>query len=282
MNMRGSVYFTNAIRQAVDTGITTYLELAPNSVALMQVLGTTFAAGVHNAALIPTLKRKEDEAAGVISALAQLYVHGHKVDLPSLLPAGEYGDAPRTAFLRKQHWPKVSGGFGGGSGNARFPGAHVALPDGRHVWEVQASAVADLAALVNAAAAQVLSDVTVGASVAHGQLPAAGTLTTTLTPHPGGASVSVHAKEGNAFRPLFDAVVSSGAPLPESVVAQPVAVVEAAPVVAVVEAAPVSAGIPTAPRPSRPAWPSSWPSPWATRSKTCPWRSRSWSWVSTP
>ncbi|MEC3955770.1 polyketide synthase Pks13 [Nocardia sp. CDC153] len=237
MNMRGSVYFTNAIRKAVDTGITTYLELAPNSVALMQVLGTTFAAGVHNAALIPTLKRKEDEAAGVISALAQLYVHGHKVDLPSLLPAGDYADAPRTAFVRKQYWPRVSGGFGGGAGNGRVPGAHVALPDGRHVWEVQASAVTDLSALVNAAAAQVLSDVTVGASVAHGQIPAAGTLTTTLTPHPGGASVTVHAKEGNAFRPLFDAVVTSGAPLPESVVAAPVAVVEAAPAAAV-EAAP--------------------------------------------
>ncbi|MEU6580067.1 polyketide synthase Pks13 [Nocardia sp. NPDC046763] len=238
MNMRGSVYFTNAIRQAVDTGITTFLELAPNSVALMQVLGTTFAAGVHNAALIPTLKRKEDEAAGVISALAQLYVQGHKVDLPSLLPAGDYAAAPRTAFLRKQYWPKVTGGFGGGAGNARVPGAHVALPDGRHVWEVQAPAVTDLAALVNAAAAQVLSDVTVGASVAHGAVPAAGTLTTTLTPHPGGASVSVHAKEGNAFRPLFDAVVVSGAPLPESAVAQPVAVVQAAPAVEVAEAAP--------------------------------------------
>ncbi|GAB2525741.1 polyketide synthase Pks13 [Nocardia heshunensis] len=239
MNMRGSVYFTNAIRGAVNTGITTFLELAPNSVALMQVLGTTFAAGVHNAALIPTLKRKEDEAAGIITAMAQLYVHGHKVDLPSLLPAGDYGDAPRTAFLRKQYWPKTSGGFGGGSGNARVPGAHVALPDGRHVWEVQASAVTDLAALVNAAAAQVLSEVTVGASLAHGQLPATGTLTTTLTPHPGGASVSVHAKEGTVFRPLFDAVVTSGAPLPESVVAQPVAaaVVEAAPAVAI-EAAP--------------------------------------------
>ncbi|WP_433564006.1 polyketide synthase Pks13 [Nocardia sp. CA-151230] len=233
MNMRGSVYFTNAIRQAVDTGITTFLELAPNSVALMQVLGTTFAAGVHNAALIPTLKRKEDEAAGVISALAQLYVHGHKVDLPSLLPAGDFAAAPRTAFLRKQYWPKVTGSFGGGAGNARVPGAHVALPDGRHVWEVQAPAVTDLAALVNAAAAQVLSDVTVGASIAHGAVPAAGTLTTTLTPHPGGASVSVHAKEGNAFRPLFDAVVVSGAPLPESAVAQPVAAVQAAPAAAV-------------------------------------------------
>ncbi|MGW4351957.1 polyketide synthase Pks13 [Nocardia sp. NPDC004582] len=231
MNMRGSVYFTNAIRQAVDNGITTYLELAPNSVALMQVMGTTFAAGVPNAALIPTLKRKEDEASGVISALAQLYVQGHKVDLPSLLPAGDYAAVPRTAFLRKEYWPKVSGGFGG-AGNAVVPGAHVALPDGRHVWEVLASAVTDLAALVNSAAAQVLSDVTVGASVAHDTIPAAGTLTTTLTPHPGGASVSVHAKAGNTFRPVFDAVVTSGAPLPESVMPQPVAAVAAAPAVA--------------------------------------------------
>ncbi|WP_433592408.1 polyketide synthase Pks13 [Nocardia sp. CA-145437] len=236
MNMRGSVYFTNAIRQAVDNGITTYLELAPNSVALMQVMGTTFAAGVHNAALIPTLKRKEDEVAGVVSALAQLYVQGHKVDLASLLPAGDFAAVPRTAFLRKEYWPRVTGGFGG-SGNAGVPGAHVSLPDGRHVWEVQASAVTDLAALVNAAAAQVLSDVTVGASLAHEAIPADGTLTTTLTPHPGGASVSVHANAGNAFRPLFDAVVTSGAPLPESAVAQPAVAVESAPSVEVAEAA---------------------------------------------
>ncbi|MCU1644679.1 MAG: Phthiocerol/phenolphthiocerol synthesis polyketide synthase type PpsA [Nocardia sp.] len=239
-NMRGAVYFTNAIAQAVNTGITTYLELAPNSVALMQVMGTTFAAGVHNAALIPTLKRKEDESAAVISALAQLYVQGHKVDLSSLLTDGDYAQVPRTAFLRKQYWPKVS--LSADSGSSRAPGSHVALPDGRHVWEVQANIVTDLGALVNAAAAQVLSDVTLGASVAHGAVPAAGTLTTTLTPHPGGASVSVHAKEGNAFRALFDAVVTASAPthspqvapLPESVVAQPVAAVAAAPAAVVV------------------------------------------------
>jgi polyketide synthase 13 len=140
-NMRHSVYFTHAVRQAVDGGITTFLELAPNSIALMQVLGTTFAAGVHNAALVPTLKRKEDEAAGIISALAQLYVQGHTVDLSSLLSAGAYADIPRTAFLRKEYWPKVS--IAAGSGSGRVPGAHVALPDGRHAWEVQASAVTD-------------------------------------------------------------------------------------------------------------------------------------------
>lgn len=218
-NMRGSVYFTNAVKLAVDAGHTTFLELAPNSVALMQVLGTTFAAGLHDAQLIPTLKRKEDEAAGVIGALAQLYVHGHKVDLSSLLTPGDYADIPRTKFVRKEFWPKVSLAATGSTG---APGAHVALPDGRHAWEVPAESAGDLAALVNAAAAQVLSDVTLGASIAHGAVPAVGTLTTTLTPHPGGASVQVHAKEGASFRLLFDAVVTSGAPLPESVAVEQV------------------------------------------------------------
>ncbi|MBF6545595.1 polyketide synthase Pks13 [Nocardia brasiliensis] len=217
-NMRGSVYFTNAVKLAVDAGHTTFLELAPNSVALMQVLGTTFAAGLHDAQLIPTLKRKEDEAAGVIGALAQLYVHGHKVDLSSLLTPGAYADVPRTTFVRKEYWPKAS--LSAGGGNTRVPGAHVALPDGRHAWEVQAASAGDLAALVHAAAAQVLSEVSLGASIVHATVPASGTLTTTLTPHPGGASVQVHAKEGASFRLLFDAVVTSGAPLPEPAVAE--------------------------------------------------------------
>lgn len=211
-NMRHSVYFTNAVKLAVDSGITTFLELAPNSVALMQVLGTTFAAGLPDAQLIPTLKRKEDESAGVIAALAQLYVHGHPVDLASLVPAGSYADIPRTAFMRKPYWPKMSGFSVGG--NTRVPGASVALPDGRHVWEVQAAAVDDLPTLVRSAATQVLADVNPGASVAHAPLPATGTLTTTLTPHPGGASVQVHARDGAQFRLLFDAVVTSGAALP--------------------------------------------------------------------
>lgn len=229
-NMRHSVYFTNAIKLAVDSGITTFLELAPNSVALMQVLGTTFAAGLHDAQLIPTLKRKEDESAGVIAALAQLYVHGHAVNLASLLPPGDYADIPRTAFLRKPYWPK-SRAFVSGGGGSRVPGAHVALPDGRHVWEVPAPAVTDPVALVHAAAAQVLTDVSVGATVAHGAVPATGTLTTTLTPHPGGASVQVHAREETTFRLLFDAVVTAGGAqgAPAAAAAEAVAVREASP-----------------------------------------------------
>ena len=42
--LRHSVYFTHGIRNAVDSGHTTFLELAPNPVALMQV-GLTTAVG---------------------------------------------------------------------------------------------------------------------------------------------------------------------------------------------------------------------------------------------
>lgn len=43
--LRHGVYFTHGIRNAVDNGHTTFLELAPNPVALMQVGLTTASAG---------------------------------------------------------------------------------------------------------------------------------------------------------------------------------------------------------------------------------------------
>ncbi|MFC9550742.1 polyketide synthase Pks13 [Rhodococcus sp. NPDC056960] len=214
--LRHSVYFTNAVRLAVGSGHTTFVELAPNPVALMSVAATAFDAGLHDMQLIQTLKRKEDEPLGVLAALAQLYVHGHAVDLSSLLPDGDFAAVPRTAWIRKPYWVETRIDS---SGNTRIPGAHVSLPDGRHVWEVQAGAVTDLPALVTAAASQVLSDVTLAASVLHAHAPAEGTLTTTLNPHPGGASLQVHAKSGASFTLLFDAAVTSGEALPEPVVA---------------------------------------------------------------
>ncbi|QCQ93194.1 polyketide synthase Pks13 [Rhodococcus sp. SGAir0479] len=221
--LRHSVYFTNAVKAAVDAGHTTFVELAPNPVTLMSVAATAWAAGVADTQLIQTLKRKEDEPLGVLTALAHLYVHGHAVDLPSLLPAGDFADLPRTAFLRKRHWIEARVST---SGNTRIPGAHVALPDGRHAWEVQASAVTDLGALVTAAASQLFADVALTGAVAHGDVPSAGTLTTTLVPHLGGASVQVHAKSETGFALVYDAVVSSGEALPE-----PAAVVAAQPTV---------------------------------------------------
>ncbi|HET8994358.1 MAG TPA: polyketide synthase Pks13 [Rhodococcus sp. (in: high G+C Gram-positive bacteria)] len=217
--MRHSVYFTQAIRKALTDGYTTFVELNANPATLMSVAATAFDAGVQDGVFIQTLKRKEDESLGVLTALAQLYVHGHAVDLRSLLPEGDYADIPRTAFLRKPYW--VDARIGGSGGHGRVPGAHVALPDGRHVWEVQAGAVTDPAELVTTAASQVLADVALTASIRHAELPDAATVTTTLTPHPGGASVQVHARTEGGFTLVHEGVVTSGEALAAPVIAAP-------------------------------------------------------------
>ncbi|WLP92737.1 polyketide synthase Pks13 [Gordonia sp. NB41Y] len=204
--LRHSVWFSQAVAKTVENGHRTFIELSPNPAVLISVAAVTFTAGLHDAELVETLKRKEDESHGLVNALMKLYVHGHPVDVASLFGAGGFAAIPRTRFDRKPYWLKARISSGGGAGSV--PGAHVALPDGRHAWEVAAAAVTDPRELVRAAAAQVLSGAAVGAAVAHGEFPAEGTLTTTLSPHPGGASVTVHVKQDKNFRLLFEAVVT--------------------------------------------------------------------------
>ncbi|MCV7204845.1 acyltransferase domain-containing protein [Mycolicibacterium peregrinum] len=213
--LRHSVYFTHGIRNAVDNGHTTFLELAPNPVALMQVGLTTASAGLHDAQLIATLARKQDEVTSMVTAMAHLFVHGHDLDLRTLFPrkstglagALDFANIPPTKFKRKQHW--LDAHFTGDSSTV-MPGNHVATPDGKHVWEFVSKGTADLAALVKAAAAQVLPDAKLTASEQRA-VPAEGSrLVTTLTRHPGGASVQVHARIDESFTLVYDAIVTRG------------------------------------------------------------------------
>ncbi|MDT5282430.1 MAG: polyketide synthase 13, partial [Mycobacterium sp.] len=215
--LRHSVYFTHGIRNAVDNGHTTFLELAPNPVALMQVGLTTAAAGLHDAQLIATLARKQDEVDSMTIAMAQLFAHGHDLDFRTLFDKGEYANIPPTRFLRKPHW--LDAKFTGDS-SVMMPGNHVATPDGRHVWEFAPKGVADLAALVKAAAAQVLPDAKLMASEQRAVPGEGARLVTTLTRHPGGASVQVHSRIDESFTLVYDAVVSregAAAALPAAV-----------------------------------------------------------------
>jgi polyketide synthase 13 len=208
--LRHSVYFTHGIRNAVDSGHTTFLELAPNPVALMQVGLTTAAAGLHDAQLIPTLARKQDEADSMVSTMAQLYVYGHDLDIRTLFTraAGpqDYANIPPTRFKRKEHW--LDAHFTSASSSVLMPGTHVALPDGRHVWEYAPRGLTDLAALVKAAAAQILPDAQLTAAEQRA-VPADGAwMVTTMTRHPGGASVQVYARIEESFTLVYDALVS--------------------------------------------------------------------------
>jgi polyketide synthase 13 len=207
--LRHSVHFTQGIRNAVDNGHTTFLELAPNPVALMQVGLTTAAAGLHDAQLIATLARKQDEVDSMTSTMAQLFVHGHDLDFRTLFPRraaeADYANIPPTRFRRKPHWLEAR--FTGDS-SVMMPGNHVATPDGRHVWEYASKGEADLGALVKAAAAQVLPDAKLTAFERRAVPGEGARLVTTLTRHPGGAAVQVHARVDESFTLVYDALVA--------------------------------------------------------------------------
>jgi polyketide synthase 13 len=224
--LRHRVYFTQAVHTAVDNGHTTFLELAPNPVALMQVAGTTHAAGLPDATLISTLSRRDDEVETMIAAMAQLFVHGHDLDFRTLFtPAAgphDYANIPPTQFRRKEHW--LAARFGADAA-LRIPGTHVAMPDGRHVWEFASRGQTDLAQLVKAAAVQVLPDAQLTAFEQRAMPVDGARLVTTLSRHPGGATVQVHARIDESFTLVYDAIVaragqaSAGAPFSAAVVA---------------------------------------------------------------
>lgn len=209
--LRHSVYFTHGIRNAVDSGHTTFVELAPNPVALMQVGLTTADAGLHDAQLIPTLARKQDEVESITSTLAQLYVFGHDLDIRTMFSRAhgpqDYAHIPPTRFKRREHW--LDAHFSGDS-SILMPGNHVALPDGRHVWEYAPREKTDLAALVRSAATTVLPDAQLTASEQRAVPGLGARLVTTLTRHPGGASVQVHARIDDSFTLVYDALVAKG------------------------------------------------------------------------
>jgi polyketide synthase 13 len=207
--MRHSVYFTHGVRNAVDSGYTTFLELAPNPVALMQIGLTTAAAGLPDAQLIPTLARKQDDVESMISAMAQLFVFGHDIDIRTLFSRAtgpeDYANVPPTRFKRKEHW--LDARFSG-DGSVMMPGTHVAMPDGRHVWEYAPRGETDLAGLVKAAATHVLPDAVLTASEQRAVPADNARLVTTLTRHPGGAAVQIHARIEESFTLVYDALVS--------------------------------------------------------------------------
>ena len=87
-NMRHSVYFTNAVRLAVEHRAHHLPGTGAESRCADAGCGHDVRGGLHDAQLIRTLKRKEDESAGVLARTRAALCHGHAVDLASLLARG--------------------------------------------------------------------------------------------------------------------------------------------------------------------------------------------------
>lgn len=172
------------------------------------------------------------------------------------------------------------------------------------MWEYQARGAVDaaaLAALVKAAATQVLPDAQLTAFEQRA-VPAEGAkLVTTLSRHPGGATIQVHARIDESFTLVYDAIVSRGgaaSALPaavgagakldlgsvatDSAVAQAPAEPEEDDAAILQDNLTAGAGLaagfrsgrPSPVRPSASDWAPSSAAPWATSPRTCRGRYR--------
>ncbi|MEV4383830.1 type I polyketide synthase, partial [Streptosporangium sp. NPDC049644] len=117
--VRGTVRFADGVRALHAQGVRAYLELGPDGVltAMAQdTIATKPEAHGHElpTVLVPVLRKGRDEHMAVMTALAQLHVHGVPVDWRSVLPGGHRVDLPTYPFERQQFWPENTG-FGIGN-----------------------------------------------------------------------------------------------------------------------------------------------------------------------
>ncbi|QLJ03459.1 SDR family NAD(P)-dependent oxidoreductase [Streptomyces sp. NEAU-sy36] len=131
-HVREAVRFADGVRTLHELGVTTFVEIGPGSVLSALAQGC-----VDDIVTIPVLRAGRSEPQAVVTALAELHVHGTEVDWHAFFPGARRVDLPTYAFQYERYWlesPEESTGAdaatGLGLGAARHPlaGAAVALP----------------------------------------------------------------------------------------------------------------------------------------------------------
>ncbi|WP_405914934.1 SDR family NAD(P)-dependent oxidoreductase [Streptomyces sp. NBC_00728] len=133
-NMRQTVRFHDAIRSALADGHDVFVEVSPHPVQSAGIQDTIEAADA-DAAVVPTLRRRDGGRNRLMLALAQAQVHGVAIDWDAVLPGARRVDLPTYAFQHERYWLEA----GAPAGDVRaagldatdhpFLGAAVELPD---------------------------------------------------------------------------------------------------------------------------------------------------------
>ncbi len=104
-NVREPVYFTDALRQMVRAGFDTFIEVAPHPVLTIGASNLLKEAGLKNALIVPSLRRKEDEAVTMLGALGQLHTQGYRVNWEQLM-GNNYPSVKLPAYVwqHQRYW----------------------------------------------------------------------------------------------------------------------------------------------------------------------------------
>nr|AAS46342.1 NlmA2 [Streptomyces nanchangensis] len=102
--VRGTVRFADGVGRLAAHGVTACLELGPDGV--LTALARDCLTAAADVALVPALRRDQDEPAALLAALAELHVRGVEVDWAAMLTArgGRRAALPTYAFQRERYW----------------------------------------------------------------------------------------------------------------------------------------------------------------------------------
>ncbi len=103
-NVREPVYFVNALTEMVKDGYDVFIEIGPHP-ALSAGAQELFASMESNAAIFPSIKRKENEKQRFLQTLGALYGKGFTLDWDAIYPnANPVGDLPKYQWDLKPFW----------------------------------------------------------------------------------------------------------------------------------------------------------------------------------
>ncbi|MFD3738482.1 type I polyketide synthase, partial [Streptomyces sp. NPDC058629] len=137
-HVREAVRFADGVRALAEQGVTTFLELGPDSVLSAMALESA----PDGAVAVPLLRRNRNEELTAVAALARLHVHGTALDWDGLFTGtgARRVALPTYAFQHQWFWPAGSRAAGtpgdvraAGLGSAEHPmlGAAVELASGQ-------------------------------------------------------------------------------------------------------------------------------------------------------
>ncbi|MGP3913684.1 type I polyketide synthase [Nonomuraea sp. 10N515B] len=150
-NLRLPVRFADAARAALaDDRPTVFIEMSPHPVLQSSLEDEAEAAGA-TAAVVSCLRRDDQEAAALATALGRAYVLGCRPRWERVYPGGQYVRLPHYPWQRRRFWPG-SATTALPPGSAREPG-----PGRAERPDLAVMPDSELAALVAGLAAQVLA-----------------------------------------------------------------------------------------------------------------------------
>ncbi len=145
-NMREPVLFSTAVQRLVEDGHDIFLEISPHPI-LLSAMQQGFHHFGQEGAVLPSLRREEDEHTVMLGSLGALYTLGYPVDWNRIYPtAGRCVRLPFYPWQRERCWLEPSAGdtdshrdqvSRSGTGNHPLLGRHFksAHPAGTHFWE---------------------------------------------------------------------------------------------------------------------------------------------------